>query len=272
ATTNLEGNLMNIHVSADTLAAARTGDPDATDRILDAMETFIVKTARSHADRTGGDFDELAQGARIAVWELISRWDGDAAEFVAYAVRQVMWSYQKTNREAFAYGGVKPQTIKIVLAQLDRADGDFALAAWYATVVPDAKHRLSRETAEAAVAALTMQSIDNCAPLSSAATVEATDTPDEKKCATVRAIVDSLGPKQKSAIQYTYGIGAPEYGTERDNELAEVMGTTKGAVQVARSRGERSFARRYVAYVRADNPALADELKAAAESTLGTQL
>src|SRR5690606_19740263 len=98
ATTNLEGNLMNIHVSADTLAAARTGDPDATDRILEAMETFIVKTARSHADRTGGDFDELAQGARIAVWQLMSRWDGHAPEFVAYAVREVMWSYQKTNR------------------------------------------------------------------------------------------------------------------------------------------------------------------------------
>src|SRR5690606_18663390 len=272
ATTNLEGNLMNIHVSADTLAAARLGDPDATDRILDAMESFIVKTARSHADRTGGDFDELAQGARIAVWELIHRWDGDAAEFVAYAVRRVMWSYQQTHAEAFAHGGVKAHAIYAVLAQLDRADGDFALAARYATIVPDARHRLSRETAEAAVAALTMRSTDNYTPLPGAATAEAVDTPDGKKCAAVRAIVDSLGPKQKSAIQYTYGIGAPEYGTQRDDELAEMLDTTKGSVQVARSRGERSFAKRYVAYVRADDPALADELKAAAENSLGTRL
>lgn len=263
---------MTIHIPAATLAAAQTGDPDATDRILDAMEPTIVRTARNHADRTGGDFDELAQGARIAVWELIHRWDGNAEEFVAYAVRQVAWSYQKTNREAFAHGGVAPQAIKVVLAQLDRADGDFALAARYATIVPDKKHRLSRETAEAAVAALTMQSIDNCAPLPGATTTEAIDTPDEKKCAAVCAIVDSLGPKQRAAIQYTYGIGAPEYGAQRDDELAEMMGTTKGAVQVARSRGERSFARRYVAYVRADDPALADELKAAAENNLGTQL
>ena len=263
---------MNIHVSADTLAAARTGDPDATDRILDAMETFIVKTARSHADRTGGDFDELAQGARIAVWELIHRWDGDADDFVAYAVRRVMWSYQKTNAESFAHGGVKAHAIYAVLAQLDRADGDFALAARYATLVPDVQHRLSRETAEAAVAALTTQSTDTWAPLTGAATAEAADTPDEKKCAAVRAIVDSLGPRQRAAIQYTYGIGAPEYGTQRDNELAEMLNTTKGAVQVARSLGRKSFARRYVAYVRADSPALADELKAAAESNLDTQL
>lgn len=263
---------MTIHIPAATLAAAQTGDPDATDRILDAMEPTIVKTARSHADRTGGDFDELAQGARIAVWELIHRWDGDAAEFVAYAVRQVAWSYQKTNREAFAHGGVAPQAIKVVLAQLDRADGDFALAAWYATVVPDAKHRLSRETAEAAVAALTMQSIDNCAPLPGAAMTEAVDAPDEKKCATVRAIVGSLGPKQRAAIQYTYGIGAPEYGTQRDNELAEMLGTTKGAVQTARSLGRKSFAKRYIAYVRADDPARANELKAAAEHHLDTRL
>ena len=78
---------MTVHIPADVLTAARTGDPEATKQILDAMEPRITEMARDRANRTGGDFDELAHTARIAVWELMGYWDGDPGEFVAHATR-----------------------------------------------------------------------------------------------------------------------------------------------------------------------------------------
>src|SRR5690606_40504625 len=88
ATENMEGNLMTINIPASTItAAARTGDPEAIDQILDAMEPHIAEMARAHANSTGGDFDEMSHAARIAVCKLACEWGGAADEFVTHATR-----------------------------------------------------------------------------------------------------------------------------------------------------------------------------------------
>lgn len=76
------------------------------------------------------------------------------------------------------------------------------------------------------------------------------------KVGTVRAVLDAMAERQADALRYSYGIGGvTSYGTGDSGDLeglADALGVTPVQARDARVRGHKSFAKRYVKAVAAD--------------------
>ncbi|QAX94735.1 RNA polymerase sigma factor [Streptomyces phage Lilbooboo] len=93
-----------------------------------------------------------------------------------------------------------------------------------------------------------------------------------EKHARVNDCLDSMGQAQRDVLKHSFGIaGAADFGwgdgCDMDG-LCEYLGMTYVNVKAHRAKGRKAFAKRYVASVRLDKPALADALEAAAAANL----
>ncbi|WP_330174529.1 hypothetical protein [Streptomyces sp. NBC_01498] len=226
--------------------------------------------------------EEFEQIGRIAVWEALGRFDesvtGDFLGFAYTTVEATLLNSTRAERNR----GADPDAAKTFLSMLRMAGDDPYLAERLAQTVPPAGRRLSADRAHAArLAYQGAESLD--APLPGAGTDEAWEpaapafgVPDELitsddvareerriKCAVVQGILDTMGDGQAHVLRATYGIDpVPFYGNTNEEELAADLGTTAKAVREARSKGLKSFGRRYVK-VAAKSPEHAAELTAA---------
>jgi RNA polymerase sigma factor (sigma-70 family) len=88
----------------------------------------------------------------------------------------------------------------------------------------------------------------------------------------VNTCLDSMGGAQRDVLRHSFGIGdATDFGwgdgCDMDG-LCEALGMTYVNAKAHRAKGRKAFAKRYVAAVGIDKPALAAVLEAAAASTL----
>ncbi|QAX93291.1 RNA polymerase sigma factor [Streptomyces phage Vash] len=93
-----------------------------------------------------------------------------------------------------------------------------------------------------------------------------------EKHARVNDCLESMGAAQRDVLKHSFGIGnATDFGwgdgCDMDG-LCDFLGMTYVNVKAHRAKGRKAFAKRYVASVRLDKPALADALEAAAAANL----
>ncbi|MFE1959229.1 hypothetical protein [Streptomyces sp. NPDC059479] len=274
--------------------AARNQDLEAISKVIAATEGRISVLARKAARRMAesgprheGYRDEFEQVGRIAVWEALARFDESVtADFLGFAYATVEATLLNATR-AERNQGTDPDAAKTFLSMLGMAGDDPYLAEKLAQTVPPAGRRLSADRAHAArLAYQGAESLDASVPggvgnepwepaVSAYGVPDELVTPDDVareerriKCAVVQGILDTMGDGQAHVLRATYGIEpVPFYGNANEEELAADMGTTPKAVREARSKGLKSFGRRYIT-VAAKSPEHAAELTAAMANNL----
>jgi RNA polymerase sigma factor (sigma-70 family) len=300
---------MNATLTLDTIKAAQNNDLTATGQVIAATESRITKLAGKAARRmaTNGDrfaeyAEEFEQVGRIAVWESLSRFTGDTVDsFFAFMYATVENKLMDSVREERnGATGADHDAVKVFASMLPMADGDVYLAEKLAQTVPPKGRRLSADRANAArMAWQGADSLDAPAPVAEGhgegdiygtlgetlsntygvpedlITTDDLNKEDRRvKHALVNGILDSMGDGQRHVIRASFGIDpVPLYGygaNHNDDELAADMGTTVLKVRDARTKGLKSFAKRYVKAV-ATTPERAEEMTAAAAKNLTRQ-
>jgi RNA polymerase sigma factor (sigma-70 family) len=291
------------------ITAAQNNDIPATSAVIEATESRVLKLADTAARRMGGRLDdyreEFAQVGRIAVWEALSRFNGETVDsffaFMYSTVENVLMDAVRGERNGAA--GADDDALKVFASMLELANGDVFVAEKLSQTVPPKGRRLGRDRANAArLAWQGSESIDVPSPSqanadrgyspttggnnaltlaeSLAGTLGVPEdliTPSDvtaeerrRKCAVVQAVIDTMGDNQAHVIRASFGIDPVGfYGRgENDDELAADMGIEKKQVQDARKKGLRSFGKRYIKVAIKDE-ARADELTAAMAEELG---
>jgi len=252
-----------------------------------------------HGDRLAEYREEFEQVARVAVWEAIPRFDGETVDsffaFVYRTIEGVLMDAVRSERNGGA--GADKAALKIFGQMLVKADGDPYLAEKFCQTVPPKGERLSADRAHAARLAWEgTVSLDAPAPVADGygegdimgvlAETVATDlgvpedlvTPedmtreaDRVKHAVVNAILDVMGENQRVVIRHSFGIAGHTcygYGDQGDDEgMSAEVGLPVVKIRDARTKGLKSFAKRYVK-VAAKGPDHARELEAAAATNL----
>ncbi|MEV6399640.1 hypothetical protein AB0M39_33480 [Streptomyces sp. NPDC051907] len=281
-------------LALSTVRAAQNKDLEAITQVIAATEGRISVLARKAARRMAEsgprheDYrEEFEQIGRIAVWEALGRFDeAVTADFLGFAYSTVETTLLNATR-AEHNQGADPDAAKVFLSMLNMADSDPYLAEKLAQTVPPAGRRLSADRAHAArLAYQGADSLDVPAPGTTSdepwepgtSTYGVPDdliTPDDVsreerrvKHAIVNGILDTMGDGQAYVLRATYGIEPVAfYGNTNEEELAGDMGTTPKAVREARSKGLKSFGKRYIK-VGAKSPDHAVELTAAMAKNL----
>lgn len=296
---------MSDSLTLDTIRAAQGNDLNATTDVIKATETRIMALAnraasrmRSGSKRAVDHVDEFAQIGRVAVWESLGRFEGDSVDsfygFVWTTVERRLMDAVRDERTP----GADADALKVFANMLELADSDAHLAEKLCQTVPPKGRRLSADRANAArLAYQGTDSLDAFAPndadtddegtiadtLASALGIpedllrpaDYTAEDSRRKHAIVNAILDVMGQGQRDVIRHSFGIGGAEdfgYGREdnRDAELAAFLGTAVANLRPARTKGLKSFAKRYVKVV-ATSPEHAAELTEAAAKNVGRQ-
>jgi RNA polymerase sigma factor (sigma-70 family) len=295
---------MSDSLTLDTIRAAQGNDLNATTDVIKATESRVMALANRAASRMRDGsrraldhVEEFAQIGRVAVWESLSRFEGDSVDsfygFVYATVERRLLDAVREERTP----GADSDALKVFLSMLPLADNDGHLAEKMSQTVPPKGRRLSADRANAA--RLAWQGTDSLDAFTPGDPDEGTDsiadtlasalgipedlltsadfTADEsrRKHAIVNAILDLMGQGQRDVIRHSFGIGGVEdfgYGREdnRDAELAAFLGTAVGNLRPARTKGLKSFAKRYVKAV-ATSPEHAAELTEAAAKNVGRQ-
>ncbi|MFF4952264.1 sigma factor [Streptomyces chattanoogensis] len=251
--------------------------------------------------------EEFAQTGRIAVWEALGRFQpGTVDGFFAFIYKTVENALMDAVREERnGAAGADKDAIKVFGEMLAMADGDVFLAEKMAQTVPPKGKRLSADRANAArMAWQGTESLDAPPALEanrdrqySASTggnnvmsiaemiagsigipeelITAEDLNREEsriKHAVVTSILDVMGDGQRVVIKHSFGIGGYTFyghGASGDDEgLADEIDSTVLKVRDARTKGLKSFAKKYVKTVEASDPGYAAELTEAAALNL----
>ncbi|WP_411146323.1 hypothetical protein [Streptomyces sp. x-80] len=265
---------MSSTLALSTVRAAQANDLEATTTVIEATESRIAVLARKAARRMAesgprhdGYREEFEQMGRIAVWEALTRFDENVTtDFLGFAYTTVETMLLGATR-AERNQGADPDAAKTFLSMLNRSGGDPFLAEKLAQTVPPAGRRLSADRAHAArLAYQGADSLDAPAPgagdsgepwepgTSNYGVPEDLITPDDitreaarVKRALVHGVLDTMGEGQSYVLRATFGIDpVPVYGNTADEDLAADMGTTPKAVREARSKGLKSFGKRYI--------------------------
>ncbi|MBC9714523.1 hypothetical protein H9Y04_18355 [Streptomyces sp. TRM66268-LWL] len=285
---------MSSTLALSTVRAAQSKDLQATTAVIEATESRIAVLARKAARRMAESgprhddyFDEFTQQGRIAVWEALARFDETVnPDFLGFAYTTVETMLLGATR-AERNQGVDDSAAKTFLSMLDRAGGDPFLAEKLCQSVPPAGRRLSSDRAHAArLAYQGADSLDAPAPgstddepwepgTSTYGVPEDLITPDDVsreeariKKALVHGILDVMGEGQAYVLRATFGIEpVPYYGNGADEGLAASMNSTAKAVREARSKGLKSFGKRWI-NATAQTPEEVNELTAAMNTRL----
>lgn len=291
-------------LTIETVRAAQANDLDAITTVITETESRIAKLADRAARRMGAAGartdeyrEEFMQVGRVAVWEAVPRFHGDTLDaFFAFIYRTVETALLDAVREE-RNGGVDKEAMKTFGRMLEEADGDVFLAEKLCQTVPPKGERLSADRAHAARLAwegpvsLDAPATVTDAPWDGGAVgtvaenvhstyglpedlVTAEDTQreaDRVKHAYVTSILDVMGENQRVVIRNSFGIaGCPCFGWGDDGDdygMSEHIGLTVPKIRDARTKGLKSFAKRWVK-VRATSPEHAAELTAAAAENL----
>jgi RNA polymerase sigma factor (sigma-70 family) len=298
---------MSDTLTLDTIKAAQGSDLSATSAVIEATESRVIKLAdkaarrmASNPDRVAEYREEFAQVARIAVWESLSRFDGDSVDsfygFIYSTVEARLLDAVREERNGAT--GADSDAVKVFAQMLTLADGDVYLAEKMAQTVPPKGRRLGADRANAArmawqgaasldipvdrgalgygQGAIYTTIADNLPsalglPEDLITSADITAEISRAKHALVNAILDVMGQGQRDVIRHSFGIGGVEdfgYGREdnRDAELAAFLGTAVGNLRPARSKGLKAFAKRYVKAVAASEEHAAELTEAAAKN------
>lgn len=274
---------MNETLTLDLIRDAQNNGLEGTSAVLSAMGSRLDMLASAAAKRltaNGLNFydhvEDFRQDAALAMFEALPRFTGaDVDTFLAFmwsTVENVLKDKVREHRNQ----GADEDAVKVFASMLERADGDVFLAEKFAQTIPPKGRRLSADRAQAArLAWMGALSLDMPArvtegpwdgdQLGSVVENLASDlgvpedliTPEDisseerrQKHAVVTAILDVMTPNQANALRYSYGInGFPTYGTGDSGDLeglARAMAVTTIQARDARTKGHKSFAKRYI--------------------------
>ncbi|WP_073744692.1 sigma-70 family RNA polymerase sigma factor [Streptomyces sp. CB02115] len=266
------------HLTHVQIAAAKSNDLEAVSSVIRETESLVSARARHYAGsamENGNTLaDDLTQTGRIAVWQCISKFDGDTPQaFMAYIDRHVSAAMLDALR-AETRPGVTARAAKDFEAALVLAAGDPYEAERVAISPAMGDRKMSPEHAYAArLSWLGLDYLDRPVsgedgqPLTLAEKVEReTGTPAELITAAdiashrrtvirdqVHKTLGALSERQRHVLKAGFGI-APvaiyQPGAD-DDELAADMGATRYQVQQARTKGSKRFAELYRAGARA---------------------
>lgn len=287
--------------------AATTAVIEATESRVKRLAEKAARRMSNGGDTYMNMREEFEQVGRITVWEALSRFKGDTVDafmgFIYGTVESALLDSVRDER----HGGVgaDADAIKVFASMLEMSDGDVYLAEKLSQTVPPKGRRLSADRANAARMAWQGSASLDAPAVQTAGTFKAgagdmnffdvtgyanslTSTygvPDDLvtaedltreqsrvKHAVVGGILDVMGQNQRDVIKHSFGIaGATFYGhgdSGDDAGLALELDTSVIKVRDARSKGLKTFAKRYVKTVEASNPAYAVELTEAAARNL----
>lgn len=287
--------------------AATTTVIEATESRVKRLAEKAARRMSNGGDTYMNMREEFEQVGRIAVWESVPRFKGDSVDafmgFIYGTVEAALLDAVRDER----HGGVgaDADAVKVFASMLEMSDGDVYLAEKLSQTVPPKGRRLSADRANAArMAWQGSQSMD--APVTpegfartggtrrgvTKGTASLADhlsstygvpddlvTADDRtreesrvKHAVVTGILDVMGQNQRDVIRHSFGIGgATFYGhgdSGDDVGLAAELFSTVVRVRDARSKGLKTFAKRYVKTIEASDPVYAVELTSAAAKNL----
>ncbi|GAA2781583.1 sigma-70 family RNA polymerase sigma factor [Streptomyces showdoensis] len=265
------------HLTHAQIAAAKNNDLGAITEIIRETETLISSRARYYAGSAmehGNTLaEDLRQTGRIAVWQCIGKFEGDApAAFMAYIDRHVNATMLETLR-AETRPGVTARAAKDFESALVLAGGDPYEAERIAASDAMGDRRMTPEHAYAArLSWLGLDYIDRPVPCEDGETFtlaekieRETGTPAELITPAdiashrrtvihdqVHRTLGLLSERQRHVLKADHGI-APVgyYGDGPDADLADDMGVTTEQVRQARKKGKARFSELYRAGARA---------------------
>lgn len=282
--------------------AATTAVIEATEsRVMRLADKAARRLSFGLTDDTHANMrEEFEQIGRITVWESVSRFQGDTVDafmgFMYATVEAALLDAVRDQRHTGA--GADADAVKVFASMLEMADHDVYLAEKLSQTVPPKGRRLSADRANAA--RMAWQGVDSLdvparatdGPWDGSQYVAMAETlespygvPDDLvtssdmtreesrvKHAVVTSILDVMGQNQRDVIKHSFGIGGVTfYGhgdSGDDTGLAAELATTVVKVRDARSKGLKTFAKRYVKTVEASDPTFAVELSEAASRNL----
>lgn len=269
------------HLTHDQISAAKDNDLEAVSTVIRETENLVNSRARHYAgsakDNGNALAEDLAQAGRIAVWQCISKFDGDTPQaFMAYIDRHVSTAMLDALR-AETRPGVTARAAKDFEAALALAAGDPYEAERIAASPEMGDRKMSSEHAYAA--RLSWQGLDSLdrpveiprqpgrpvitlgEKIAQEVGVPA-DLLDSAAIASHRRSVirdqvhralGALSDRQRHVLKAGFGIApVAEYRPGADDDaLAADMGATRYQVQQARTKGAKRFSELYRAGARA---------------------
>lgn len=258
------------------IVAAKNGDSTAITAMVDMMEDRISYLSFRHATSSGRTDhqlkDDLAQEARIAVWQAIERFAGTTpGQWFAFAGSRAEGAISDARKAESRQGVSRPIAGDFERA-LALAEGDPYEAERLATTEEAlGVRKMSPEMAYAArLSYMGLTYLD--APLPGYETEDgmtlgeslvdragvpedlltSDDVASERSKETTRrvhATLDAMGEQQRIVLSALTGIrDVAEYGTAHDDELAADYGIPRKRVSVIRSKGKDRFAELYTRF------------------------
>ncbi|MFD5900881.1 sigma-70 family RNA polymerase sigma factor [Streptomyces microflavus] len=273
------------HLTHTQIAAAKSNDLEAVSSVIRETESLVSARARHYAGsamENGNTLaEDLTQTGRIAVWQCISKFDGDTPQaFMAYIDRHVSAAMLDVLR-AETRPGVTARAAKDFEAALVLASGDPYEAERFAASDAMGDRKMTPEHAYSA--RLSWHGLDYLdrqlspdefeggedgrEPMTLAQKFEretgipaelitAADIASHRRTVVrdqVHKTLGALSERQRHVLKAGFGI-APvaiyQPGAD-DDELAADMGATRYQVQQARTKGSKRFAELYRAGARA---------------------
>lgn len=291
----------NEALTIETIRAAQDGDENAKEAVLDAMESRIQAVAQAEARRMlsdqAGYAEEFAQVARIAVWEGLSRFEGDTADaFFAF-----MYQTAATTVLGAASGERNPgadiDAVKDFGYWVKECGGDIYAAEKACQRMPSgiSGKRLGRDRAHAARLAYEVphyldaplgsdalsgtghnsghgngkgiSSQDWAAFPSTIGVPEDLITSDdisaaqrERTIGFVNVSLDLMGDQTANVLRGTFGIEPMGcFGTDQNAELGAALGITAKQVIEGRNKGYKQFAKKFIPLISHGNEVAADD-------------
>jgi hypothetical protein len=234
-------------LTVQTILAAQANDTDAVREVCSATEATINRLAGKAAQRMGqGQYshyrDEFAQVGRLAMWECLSRFNGDnEAEFFGYLIKTVESAlYDAVRSEKNGGAGIDKDAVWIYSQMIVKADGDPFKAAKLAQTEPKAGDRLSADRAHAArlayhgAVSLDAPTGDDDATLADSLAAPQSETPDAiHPKVGAGAALEALSVLQRYSSAYQVLNALPR--------AAEDVDAIEDAVTLPREASERRY-------------------------------
>ncbi len=263
---------MQLSLTPEQISGAQNHNLADVTAVLAAMEGRVTWHASHYASGGGrtdhGLVEDLAQDARLALWQAIERFAGaDVAQFFAFADRTISGALSDKRREMTRVGSTQ-QAAKDFEAALSVSGGDPYEAERLCTDPPAGMRRLSPDNAWAArMAWQGLRYLDAPAGGEGSASlgdqladtigvpadlVTQSDRERHRRFVVrdlVHAALNRMGPQQRHVVKADFGITpVPLYGDDvPDADLAADMGITERQVRQARYLGRARFAELYLA-------------------------
>ncbi|WP_328967914.1 sigma-70 family RNA polymerase sigma factor [Streptomyces sp. NBC_00239] len=233
-------------VTADMIRRAQAGDGDAMWEVVSAHESVLASIVRKAAPSASpAELDDLMQEARVELIARLRSYDtsSDAAlsTYTFHAIRRAVteeWIRMTCSHT------VEPSAVLRVRQALAETEGNVEGAWIRISLVGKAKRGMSRETFLSVMGALAGTMSLEAPQHGSDDTTLADTIPDPVDADDVEGrrelanwLLDSIAPRQALTLRSTYGIRTEALA---DEEIAELLGTTKRAVaQLRHTAGQR---------------------------------